>query len=282
MIDTLLLLLLGLVAGAGGGLLGIGGSIVMIPGLVMLRGGEGQHLYQAAAMIVNFFVVAPAVWRHRSARAIDAVVVRWTVPAAVVGAIGGVFISELPVFSGAGQGYLQCGFALFLVYALVGNLLRLRRGARMTQDDTLDGRIASPWKTVVLVGLPAGLVGGLLGVGGGIFAVPAQQVFLRIPLRRAIANSAATILASSVVGAAFKNAALADHGLAWVDSGLIAACLIPTAMLGAWVGASRVHRWPIGVIRVAFALLLGLCAVRMASTGWQQLHAKATLPTHRF
>ncbi len=36
-----------------GGLLGLGGSTIMIPALVMVFG-ENQHLYQAAAMICNF------------------------------------------------------------------------------------------------------------------------------------------------------------------------------------------------------------------------------------
>ena len=61
----------GLLAGVLGGLLGVGGSILMIPAMVFLfadrYGPEGQHLYQAAAMIVNLFVVLPAVDRHRRA-----------------------------------------------------------------------------------------------------------------------------------------------------------------------------------------------------------------------
>ena len=79
----LLLIALGLVAGGSGGLLGIGGSLVMIPGMILLFGAEGrqagqdpQHLYQAAAMIVNFFVVLPAVVRHSQARATIPFVIR--------------------------------------------------------------------------------------------------------------------------------------------------------------------------------------------------------------
>ena len=54
------LAVIGLVAGWVGGLMGVGGSLVMIPGLTLLLGSERQHLFQATAMIVNVAVVGPA------------------------------------------------------------------------------------------------------------------------------------------------------------------------------------------------------------------------------
>ncbi len=265
------IVLLGLIAGGCGGLLGIGGSIVIIPGLVLLRGGQGQHLYQAVAMIVNFFIVAPAVWRHRRAAAIQGWVTRWTIPSAVVGAVGGVCLSEIPIFHGSGQGYLQIGFAAFLLYVLAYNLRRLRPGRSLATKIERPVR-ASRLSIVGLVGLPAGVMSGLLGIGGGLYTVPAQQVWLGIRLQNAIANSAATILVSSVVGAAVKNAALGRHGFAFSESLLLAAILIPSAALGSWITSAGVHRWPVRAIRVAFAILLIYSAGRMASTGWQQVN----------
>ncbi|NUQ45948.1 MAG: sulfite exporter TauE/SafE family protein, partial [Phycisphaerae bacterium] len=85
--DVAWLLALGLMAGWVGGLIGVGGSIVMIPGLSLWFGGGALHLHQAAAMLVNFFVVAPAVLQHRRAGAIAPRVVRWTIPGAVAGAL---------------------------------------------------------------------------------------------------------------------------------------------------------------------------------------------------
>lgn len=46
----------GLLAGVLGGLLGIGGSIILIPGMALAFGSanpESQHLFQASAMMVN-------------------------------------------------------------------------------------------------------------------------------------------------------------------------------------------------------------------------------------
>ena len=74
---------LGLVAGTFGGMLGVGGSVIMIPGLTLALGPD-QHLYQAAAMVANVAVAWPAAARHRRAGAMVGPVMRWMLPAAVV------------------------------------------------------------------------------------------------------------------------------------------------------------------------------------------------------
>jgi uncharacterized membrane protein YfcA len=265
--DYFFLVFLGLFAGGAGGLLGIGGSLVMIPGLVVLMGGDKQHLYQATAMIVNFFVVAPAVIRHWQAKATTRSLIRLMIPSAVIGAVLGVFVSELSVFQGSGQGYLQIGFAVFLGYVILYNIQRLRGRGRRSGPDEGDIRLSWPF-VIGAVGLPTGLAGGLLGIGGGLFAVPAQQVCLRVPLRNAIANSATTILWSSILGAVLKNWSLSDHGFHVTQSLTLAACLIPSAIIGSWYTSARVHRWPVGVIRAVFVLLLLYFGVRMFLTGW--------------
>ncbi len=66
--EVITLLILGLAAGTAGGLVGIGGSLVIIPVLTLLMG-KDQHLAQACAMIVNVFVAVPALLRHHQAKA---------------------------------------------------------------------------------------------------------------------------------------------------------------------------------------------------------------------
>ncbi len=271
LLDAVLLAALGLVAGASGGLLGIGGSVVMIPGLILLFGREGQHLYQAAAMIVNFFVMLPAAWQHGRAGAVLRGVTRWLIPSTLLGIVLGVGASELAVFRGAGRGWLQVLFAVFLAYVVVYNLWRLRTRTRLPEMDEAAAARLSRAAIVGGVGLPTGLLGGLLGIGGGLFAVPAQQVLLRIPLRRAIANSAGTLLWSSALGAVVKNLCLGGHGYGLADSLRLAALLAPAAMLASWWSAPRVHRWPVGVIRVVFVVLLVYAGARVFWAGWSQV-----------
>ncbi len=269
MADVWFLILLGLAAGFCGGLLGIGGSLVMIPALVMRDGPERQHLYQAAAMIVNFFVVAPAVWRHVKARALLPSYLWWMVPLALVGSILGVLISELAVFRGGGQGWLQIAFAAFLLYVLYANVQRLRSDRKA--DEQVEAKNGTQeignGPLAGVIGLATGLLGGVLGIGGGLVAVPLQQSILKLPLRNCIANSAATILLSSVLGAALKNWHLPTHGFTVGDALRMAVYLIPTAIFGAWIGAARTHKWPLVWIRLAFTVLVGYAAFRLALIG---------------
>lgn len=269
--EYLWLTLIGLAAGASGGLLGIGGSTVMIPGMVMLLGPQQQHLYQASAMIVNFFVVGPAVLRHVQAQATLRPLTRWMVPSATLGAIFGVVLSENRMFRGAGQGWLQLGFAAFLIYIVIYNLARISSAKRMPPMSEIEAAKLSKLKIISIVGLPAGILGGLLGIGGGLVAVPAQQIALRVPLTNAIANSASTILWSSVAGAIVKNARLAEHGFTIWQSFLLAALLAPTAIIGSYYTADKVHKWPVNVIRMAFVAILIYCAFRLVLAGSSQL-----------
>jgi uncharacterized membrane protein YfcA len=261
------LALLGLMGGWLGGLMGVGGSLIIIPSLVLIFGPERQHLYQAAAMIVNVFVVLPSIRQHRRAGVMLAPVLRWTVPTAALAALFGVYVSNRRLFHGTGQGFLQIIFGCFLAYIVLYHLLRLYTRQSLPEMTEDDARRISRWKLAGLVGLPTGFVAGLLGIGGGALAVPAQQIALRMPLRRAIGNSAGPVLLCSIIGATAKNATLFQHGInVWYSIGL-AAILIPSAFLGAWIGSALVHRWPRGVIRGIFIILMTYGAVELIVAG---------------
>ena len=259
---------LGLAAGLFGGLLGIGGSVVMIPGMTALLdpSAMSQHLFQAAAMIVNFCIAAPAARRHALSGAVVPRVVKRTIPAAIVGVLAGVLTSDLPFFRQRGQVWLAGLFGLFLLYVIGINVRRLfvRKG-RDAMDDAAAARL-STLRILLGVGLPSGFVAGLLGVGGGIIAIPTQQLFLRMPLRQAIANSSCTIAGMALIGAATKNATLLSvHHTPVSHSLLLAAMLIPLAILGANLGARLTHILPRQLVRVALLGVLGYgCYVQLA------------------
>lgn len=266
------ILLLGLVAGTLGGMLGVGGSIVMIPGLAILfsldRTPEpNQHLFQAAAMIVNVVVSLPAALRHRKADALVADALVWMLPAALVCVLAGVWVSNLPVFDGADGGrWLGRLLAVFLVYVIVVNVQKLRaKSAPLSADD----RHVTAARGLS-VGAAMGSVAGLLGIGGGAIAVPLQQVLLKLPLRQCIGNSSAIICISATIGAVYKNASLAQHAtlsnpIDWRTSLLIALMLAPTAWVGGRAGAALTHRLPLRQVRIAFIGLMIVAAWKMAA-----------------
>jgi len=262
MCECFTLLAIGLVAGLTGGLLGVGGSVVMIPAMMLLLG-PAQHLYQGAAMIVNFFVVLPAVFEHRRAGAILTPIVRVTIPAAIAGVIAGVWLSAGFWFRGHHEVYLSRPFGGFLLYVAAYNVYRLLGDRHYADVDAQTARALPVWKIAAWVGIPTGLVGGLLGIGGGAIAVPLQQVLLRIPLRKAIANSATTILPLSLIGACYKNYCNAQVGIPFVASLHLALCLIPTAIIGGYLGGRITHLVPRRALRIAFILLMCYAGVSL-------------------
>ena len=86
--DYYILSLIGLVMGLFGGLLGIGGSSIMIPAM-LLAFGQDQHLYQASAMLCNFFVSVSAVAVHRKRGSLRWDLLIWLIPMAMIGIISG-------------------------------------------------------------------------------------------------------------------------------------------------------------------------------------------------
>ena len=111
--------------------------------------------------------------------------------------------------------------------------------------------------------VPTGLVAGLFGIGGGVLAVPLQRRLLGIPIRNAIANSAAVIVATSVIGGSVKNYAVIVDGLDPYRAFVLAAVLIPTAILGSLFGSKLTHKIPVKAIKAGFLVLLAVAAFRM-------------------
>lgn len=272
---------IGLIAGLLGGLLGVGGSILIIPGLILYLSQTGrydgsvQHLIQASAMICNVFVAAPSVVAHWRARMIMKSVTLALIPSALAGILLGVYVSDTTLFARQNGVYLAMILAAFMVY--VGGYNGLRLMTNTDLEHGFDERPAPPLAGVGSVGLVMGFFAGLLGIGGGAICVPMQQILLRIPLRRAIANSAVTIVCVSSVGAVLKNATLSSqHGIALMHSLQLAAMLIPTAILGGYLGGKLTHALPRRVLRMVFIVFMLSMAYLTFTRAWQASHLPAT------
>jgi uncharacterized membrane protein YfcA len=265
MMGLLMTAVVGLVAGVLGGMLGVGGSVIMIPGLTLVFGFD-QHLYQAAAMLANVAVSIPAALRHRRSGAMVGQAMRWILPAALVMVLMGVAVSNLPIFEGRDGGrWLGRLLAIFLTYVIYVNIKRLRGDA---SDPTLDAASHVTAPRCTAVGAAMGGFAGLLGIGGGAIAVPMQQMLLRLPLRSCIANSTAIICITAAVGATYKIGSLGMHDIEPAKGVLYGLMLAPTAWIGGRIGASLTHRLPLRQVRVAFIVLMVVAAYKMAAFPW--------------
>ncbi len=269
---TMELVGIGLVAGLVGGMLGVGGGIVMIPAMAFLLGEgadaifgvESFHVYKLGAIATTVVLSIPAIRRHRRAGAIVPGVVLGMVPLAVVGVVLGVLLTR--VFAAEQTLTLRRLFGVFLELVAGFNLYQawaLKRGHNATARACPVGRRS--WLYGIAAGLPSGLISGLLGVGGGIVAVPVQRMAFGISLRNAIANSSAAILPIAVattVAMSWRVASAATD--ITVSSGFVlTACLAPGALVGAWCGAGLTHRVPVPTLRVAFQVLLAIAGARL-------------------
>ncbi len=267
MTDAIFLAILGLVSGITGGLLGIGGSVILLPALAIAfahrHPPEYQHIYQAAAMIMNFFVAFPATISHYKKQMILWPIVKWIIPAALAGILIGVACSNLPVFMGQGSIHLKHMLGAFLLYVLGYNLYRLIKRNKL-QDITNEQALKiSPLRSMLVVGFPMGYLAGLLGIGGGALCVPLQQVFLKMPLPRAIANSATTIMCISIFGAIYKNITI-PASIGGVTASLkLASLVVPTSIIGGYLGAKLTYLLPRNIVRIFFCCLMLYAGIKL-------------------
>lgn len=263
--DILLLIIIGLAMGIIGGTLGIGGAVFMIPAMTFVFG-ENQHLYQAASMICIFFVSGSSLIAHHKAKVISKQLMIRMVPAALIGILAGVALSNSAIFEGSNDYILSRVFGGFLVYVAAYNSFRLYRSIKQGQSlDTQPPDSNAPPKTSFgwLVGLVTGLGSGLLGMGAGTVATPLQQLMLKSPMKRAMSNSATLIVCISWLGAIHKNATLAQHGIELTESLKIAACIIPGAIIGGTIGGHLMHALPKNIVRAVFVGVCIIAAVKL-------------------
>lgn len=251
-------ILVGLGAGCIGGIAGIGGSMVMLPGLSLVFGTSPpstHHLYMAAAMTVNMAVAIPAARKHRQAGAVRSDIVRRVLPVMAVAIVGGVLLSNL-----VDGRYLRLGLAAFIALYCLGTFLALI-GKRPDHTGQAE-RVTTA--NVLLIAIIAGLLGGLLGIGGGVVMVPALQLLCRLPLRHAIGTSAGIMWMTALIGAALKLATLHTHDQSVTHALILALLMAPGAIIGARIGASLAHSLPLAIVRAIIATILTIAAARMA------------------
>lgn len=108
----------------------------------------------------------------------------------------------------------------------------------------------------IAVGLAAGLIAGLLGVGGGVLMVPALVVFLGLSQLEGEATSLLAIVPTALVGAwrqsRYGNVRLRD---ALIIGGL--------SVAGGAVGVAAANALPERVLRLGFAAIMVIVAVQL-------------------
>jgi uncharacterized membrane protein YfcA len=114
----------------------------------------------------------------------------------------------------------------------------------------------------IAIGLFAGTLGGLLGVGGGVVMVPAFIRFLNLPAAQAVATSITVIVFISL-------SAATRHFQQGTTQWKIVGLVLVTSMLGGWIGADFSDQVPERTLRLGFAAFLMFVSINMAVRAWR-------------
>jgi uncharacterized protein len=274
-----LTLLLGLGTGVLSALFGIGGAIVSNPGLRAL----------GAAPLVAVGTTLPSILpgaisgtlRYQREGLIDWRLVTPAAAAGLLAVVGGSLLSHAV----PGEGHL---LLLLIAVLLAFTAWRTAFAGNASQDDppapadpaapaadppaadppTADPPAADPpapadpgagpparsrW-TAAGIGLAAGLLSGLLGIGGGVIMVPAFTELLHLPLKSAIATSLVCVGIFGVP-ATITHALLGD--IDWRLAVLLTIAVVP----GARIGASLTIRTAERRLRLAIGCFLAIVAL---------------------
>lgn len=247
--EILIHLLIGLGAGVVGGLLGVGGGVIAVPALLFIQG-YPMHLVIAATLFSNVVVGLSSAWRYSKQGRIHKDWVVRIVAGALVGGVIGVWCASY--LSGD---VLRKAFGLFAAWAAI-DIIFLSRGLDEEGQPVPEAKQSA----IYGIGFPMGLSAGFLGIGGGALAIPLQRKFFGIPIKIAIANSAASIPIICLISGLL---AVHKFGLDPRQVGLLGFQLGLGGMVGAQVSAALSAYLPGSLLRNLFAVLLVFVAYKM-------------------
>ncbi|HEY0305572.1 MAG TPA: sulfite exporter TauE/SafE family protein [Longimicrobiales bacterium] len=190
----------GLLVGFAAGLIGIGGGVFIVPFLYFFYNHPEwagfvlrDDLHVAVAHATSLFVIVPTAiggtWQYHKAKLIE-----WRVafPVGFASLLGGVIGARLAIIL-PGE-VLKFAFGVFLVASSV----QMITGRSKSDERPINTHLIP----TTITGLLVGTLSGMMGVGGGILALPLLMYLLHVDIRRAAATSLAIILfagASSAV-----------------------------------------------------------------------------------
>lgn len=234
--------ILGFFAGGVGALLGIGGGLIIIPVLTLFY---GVPIHQAigtslcCVIATSSGAAASYVERHMT----DVRLGMTLELATTIGAVSGSLVAALLSREG-----LSVLFAVLLTYAGAAMLHKTRRSGEVTSDEAGAYKVRRLPLGLMASGI-AGMVSGLLGIGGGPIKVPVMFLVLGIPFKIATATSN-FMIGVTAAASAFIYFSRGDIPL------LVAAPTAVGVFLGAAVGTHVMRRTPSRSLIILFSVVM--------------------------
>ncbi len=273
-VDVLIIFLVSIVAGFIGAMFGLGGGVLIIPFLTLVEGVPVPLAVGASIVSVVATSSASAatyVQDHLTNLRLGMFLEIGTVAGAITGAFVSVFLPA---------SYLFILFGIILLYATIVMIrargidfpanVRPDKTSRILalgsqyEDHSLNRVVkyeVTRTPLTVFIGFFAGIVSGLLGVGGGIINVPTMNLVSKIPVKVASATS------NFIIGVTAASSA-SVYLLRGDVHPLLAAPLIIGVAGGALLGTKVLKVTPPTRVKVAFGILLAAISLLMILKGF--------------
>ena len=265
---VLLMFLVSILAGIFGSIVGLGGGVVVIPVLTILLG-VNIHFAIGASIVAIIGTSSGSASTYVRDKVTNLRVGMFLELASTSGAITGAAIAAY-----TNSGALEAIFGSILLVSLVPMVMKigedipkspelkgLSRDLGLTGTYTeSDGRTIKYNATRPVEGLAgtavAGVLSGLLGIGGGAFKVLSMDLAMKLPMK------VSTTTSNFMIGVT----AAASAGIYFARGDVDRVIVAPVAigiLIGAAVGARILLRSRNTTVRKTFAVILAIAAVEM-------------------
>ncbi len=246
--DFLIFVMVGCGIGFLAGLFGVGGGFIMVPILIFSFEHAGvspsvlTHIAIGTSLFVIIFASITSAYQHQKQGNIH-----WRA-VLVIGfsSILTAFVTTRLAAAMSGK-HLQIAFAIIVSIAAIRMLTESQAVAQKKLELSSEPGAFG----LVGVGLTAGVVSALAGIGGGVFTIPIMYYFLKMPLKLAIGTSSA----SMVITALFSLMGYILNGM----------------------GRPDLPPWSLGFVDLQYGIALAIGSVSMARVG-----AYVSFKTHPF
>jgi uncharacterized protein len=274
--QTILTLAAGVATGVLSGMFGVGGAVVSTPAIRVLGATPLEAVGSTIPSVIPSAISGSL--RYRREGLIIGRVALWTLAAGLAATVGGALLTgAVP-----GNGHLLMIATAALLAFTAFRMARMPSEARAQAQKPVDvedpvGDLAAPASDLVLaherdpdrssplhrraevwrlglIGLAAGGLSGLLGIGGGVLMVPAFATWVRLSVKEAVATSLVCVGALAVPGMV-THAVLGN--IDWAFAIPLSIAVIPGARIGAHLAIRSSDRG----LRLAVAVVLGSIAL---------------------
>ncbi|MFP6777791.1 MAG: sulfite exporter TauE/SafE family protein [Alphaproteobacteria bacterium] len=243
---------LGLLAGIMNGLIALGGGVLITPLLVVA--GISPQIAVGTSLAAVTMLSCIGLTAHLLLGGISLGLV--PIVASVAGGAAGIVLGSR-ILTRLTPHWMLMLFAIIQVLVAI-RLIDQGLGLALLGEVIPGG---APLWAYVALGLFAGMLSGIFGVGGGALVLLGLAAFYGVP----IVEGLAVALALNVTNALFGLVHHARQGrVLWQELKI----LMSTAVIGIGVGAALAHELPADVMRVVFGGFFMFMGIMLARKGW--------------